>query len=196
MKPMVVGSMTGILIAAASLTASANVAPSVRAAKPCAATGTIVRANGKPAKNSGNENSGKLFKDRKDKRDEDQERAIGRTANLGGYTTTVVGGGFAEALSDFETNGYLRVSVKLCSRDDGTQGYTPFDWSVQTPAGQVIQPTFSLSPTLDTGDLIKGGEIAGDVIFEVGPQRGDFYVIYTPSSELFEDSRGIWKLTI
>jgi hypothetical protein len=34
----------------------------------------------------------------------------------------------------------------------------------------------------------------GQVIWEVGTQKGDFYIIYDPSD--LGDERGVWKVTV
>ena len=49
-----------------------GVASAAKAPKPCKAVATAVKANGKPASNSGKENGGKLFKERASKLSEDQ----------------------------------------------------------------------------------------------------------------------------
>ena len=33
-----------------------------------------------------------------------------------------------------------RVNVRIENRDDQTQSFNPFDWRLQTPGGQVIDP--------------------------------------------------------
>ena len=82
-------------------------------------------------------------------------------------------------------------------RDDEAQSVNPtFDWVAQTPAGTQVMPTFVSAPTLAPSDIVKGGETTGDIYFEVGAARGDFFLIFKPISEPFDDSRGVWKVTI
>lgn len=135
----------------------------------------------------------KLFPGRPDSQREDQERNIGEAAKLSGYTATVTSTGFQESISDFETKGYIVVEVTIENRDDKAQSYNYFDWKIQTPSGQVIDPTFSTVDTLGSGDLVKGGKVSGKVVFEVGATKGEFYVIYKPDQ--FDAARGIWKAT-
>ena len=109
---------------------------------------------------------------------------------------TVTGGGFLPFLSTIETDGYMKVSVKICNRNSDAQDVTDVDWKLQTPAGNQIDTAFVSVPTLQGGSLVHGGEITGDLYFTVGAQRGGFYVIFSPSSKVFDNARGIWKLTI
>ena len=181
----------------AGITSAAAEPAPARWERPCAATGTYVKPNGEPARNTSRANPGKLFEGRLDQRDEDQERELGQTANLGGYTTVVTGGQLVGAVSELETAGYLKVSVKVCNRNGEAQDVNSFfDWKLQTPAGTQVDPAITSAPTLPAVGLVQGGEVVGDLYFEVGAQRGDFYAIYQPASKLFDESRGLWKLTI
>jgi hypothetical protein len=179
--------------------------PVFAAAKPCAATGLDpvkkaihVSKSGKPKKLKEDENSGKLFgKARVDRQDEDQERSWGEIVHIAGFSTTVASAGFVESTGQFEDAGYVKLSVKSCNRNDDAQGAGALDWRLQTPTGQVLDPTIIVqAPTLSyvPVDLVKGGEVAGDVYFESGGLTGDFYAIYKPDP--LDESRGIWKVPI
>jgi hypothetical protein len=170
-------------------------------AKRCANTGTYVKP-GKttPVGNSGKNNPGKLFKERPGKDDTDQERNTGETANLGGLAATVTGASFEQSLGGVSERrrsaGYLKVSVKVCNRNRDTNDVNPLDWRIQTPSGNRIYMTSTRALTFRMGTLVGGGEQAGDIYFEIGPQRGDFYAVFKPLSDPFGDERGIWKVTI
>jgi hypothetical protein len=45
--------------------------------------------------------------------------------------------------------------------------------------------------TLDSGDLVSGGTVTGDIYFEAGAETGDFFVIYKP--EPFDAALGVWR---
>lgn len=135
-----------------------------------------------------------LFPGRPDAQKDDQERTFGDSAKLSGYTATVTSAEFQQTLSSFEDGGYMVIEVTIENRDDKAQSYSPFDWRLQTPAGQVIDPSFSSVQTLDSGDLITGGKVSGKVVFEVGTTKGDFFIIYKPDP--FDNARGIWKVTL
>jgi hypothetical protein len=171
-------------------------------ARPCKTTGidptrkAVHVIRGKPKKLKKPENPGRLFgKTRPDRQKEDQERNFGEIVLISGYSATVVSAGFVQTVGEFEDAGYMKISVKICNRDEEAQAYGSIDWRLQTPGGQVIDPGFVVSaPTLTPrADLVEGGEVAGDVYFEIDGQRGDFYIIYKPDS--FDASRGIWKVT-
>lgn len=113
---------------------------------------------------------------------------------VSGYTATLSSAGFQPTLSDFETAGYLVAEVTVMNTDDKAQPYNTFDWKLQTPNGQVIDPGFSSADQLGSGDLVKDGTVSGKVVFEVGANKGDFFVIYKPDA--FDAARGLWKVTV
>ena len=136
-----------------------------------------------------------LFPGRTDAQHEDQERNIGGSTKFAGYTTTVTAAGFQQSVSPFEQAGYLKVSVTVENRDKETQPYNYFDWVLQTPSGQVLDPTITSSDEdLNSGSLISGGTVSGAILFEIAEQKGDFYIIYKPDP--FNAARGIWKVTV
>jgi hypothetical protein len=185
-----------VLIALGATAPAAAEQPAGHAERPCTKTGTYLKPNGEPARNASRANAGQLFIDRADQRDEDQERQLGQTANLGGYTVTVTAGEFVPSLSETEQSGYLKVSIKVCNRNGEAQDVNPFfDWKLQTPGGTLIDPAITSAATLPAVGLVQNGEVAGDLYFSVGEQRGDFYAIYQPASKLFDESRGLWELT-
>lgn len=135
----------------------------------------------------------KLFPGRVDAQREDKERNIGQSVELSGYTATATALAFKQSLSDFEKDGYVMADVTVLNRDDRAQSYNLFDWKLQTTSGQVLDPTFTSGESLGSGDLVKGGTVSGTVPFKVGPEKGDFYLIYKPDP--FDSARGIWKVT-
>lgn len=135
-----------------------------------------------------------LFLGRPDVKRADIERNIGQSAELSGYTVTVVKVAFQGEVSEFEKDGYLIADVTILNRDDKAQSYNVFEWKLITPAKQIIDPTITSKKQLGSGDLAKDGTVSGQVIWEVGSQKGDYYVVYDPAD--FGDERGIWKATI
>jgi Domain of unknown function (DUF4352) len=173
-------------------------------AKRCANTGTYVKpGQTTPVGNSGKNNPGKLFKERRGKHDADQERHTGETASIGGLVATVTGAPFEQSVGDGRSErrksaGYVKVLVKVCNRNRDTKYVSPLEWRLQTPSGTRLWLFLGTRfHTFRWGPLVGGGEQAGDIYFEVGPQRGDFYVVFKPfMSDPFGDERGIWKVTI
>ena len=130
-----------------------------------------------------------------DAQEEDQNVEIGESVELSGYTTTVESAQFTEQLSELETEGYLIADVHVFNRDDEAQPYNLLDWRLQTPNGQILDPTFtSADGALSAGELIKGGNVRGKVIFEIGAATGEFFLIYKPDP--FDAARGLWKVTL
>jgi len=120
---------------------------------------------------------------------------IGGSAKFAGYTVTVTAAGFQQSVSPFEQAGYRKVSVSVENREKEAQPYNYFDGVLQTPSGQVVDPTMTLSDEdLNSGSLIGGGTVSGAILFEIAEQKGDFYIIYKPDP--FNAARGIWKVTV
>lgn len=137
----------------------------------------------------------KLFPDRVDSQSEDQERNMGEGAELSGYTATVASAGYQPSVSTFEEKGYIVAEVTILNRDEKAQSYNYYDWKIQTPSGQIHDPSFTAAEgALDSGDMVSNGNVAGKVVFEVGSEKGDFYIIYKPDP--FDAARGIWKVTL
>jgi hypothetical protein len=135
-----------------------------------------------------------LYPGRPDRQGEDQELRIGEGARLSGYTATVTEAGFEQSVSEFEDDGYIKVHVIIENRDDKSQPYNLFDWSLQTPGGVVEDPGIVSATTLGSGDLVPGGTVEGDVFFEVGDATGEFYVLYKPDA--FDAARGVWQVVV
>lgn len=129
-----------------------------------------------------------------DAQPEDQQAPLGGEVRLSGYTVTVHSATFQPQLSEFEDEGYLVAQVTVLNRDDRAQSYNTFDWKLQTPNGQVIDPSFTGTEQLGSGDLVPNGTVSGRIIWEVGDSKGDFFVIYKP--DLFDAARGIWKVSL
>ncbi len=140
-----------------------------------------------------NDSASKLFPGRPDVKRKDVERNIGEGAQLSGYTATVTKTAFQQQLSQFERNGYMVADVTLLNRDSKAQSYNTFDWKLITPQGTIIDPCLC-GKQLGSGDLVNGGTVNGQLIWEVGVQKGDFYVIYDPPG--FDEARAVWKVTV
>jgi hypothetical protein len=132
--------------------------------------------------------------DRADRQREDQEVPIGQSVRVSGYTATVTAATFRPTISQFESDGYLVADVTVANRDDRAQPYNVFHWKLQTPGGQVIDPTFTSEKQLGSGDLVQGGTASGKVVWEIGAAKGQFVIIYKPDP--FDAARGIWKVTV
>ncbi len=139
---------------------------------------------------------GLLFPGRIDAQKEDQERNIGEAARLSGYTSAVTSAVFRQSFDSYSKAGYVVVNVSVENRDDRAQAYSPSDWKIQLPSGQVIDHTYEsdAGKEIGSGDLVKGGKAQGVVVFETGNQKGDYYIIYKPDP--YDAARGIWKVTV
>ncbi len=87
------------------------------------------------------------------------------------------------------------ADVTILNRNSDAQPYNQFDWKIQTPNGQVLDPAFTTVPNqLASGDLVGNGTVTGKVVFKVGTApQGQFFLIYKPDP--FAADRGIWGVT-
>lgn len=132
-----------------------------------------------------------LFPDRVDRQPNDIEAQVGEPISVGGYSATITSLEHTDAINDFEDEGYLVAEVELSNDSDQAQSYNTFDWRVQTPNGQVLDAAFVGEEQLGSGDLVQGGNVTGQVYWEVGHDiSGEYYVIYKPDA--FDAARAIW----
>ena len=134
--------------------------------------------------NDGSGNPGELYPDRANQYREDQERHIGESVMIGGYTTKVT-----EVQLD---DGSICVSIKITNRDEEPQRIDSTQWTLVNPRGQTIEVTSADFPRTE----LPGGEtVTAEVSFAVNPdETGDYYIQYKP--ETLDAARGIWQYTI
>lgn len=119
---------------------------------------------------------------------------IGEAVTVGGYTVTVAAAGFEQTLgSEFVGKGYLLVSLDVVDSAGKAQPYDATQWSLQKPDGQVVQPTDGLLPPVKPSSRDDDRRLPVQAAFEVGAQRGDFYVVYGSGSGREGQA---WKVTI
>lgn len=125
------------------------------------------------------------FNDRADKQSKDVEIVPGETGTLDNVKLTVTSAEYKTALGEYETaeagKTYVVADVTIENGSDRTQAYNPYDFRVQTTGGQVLDPTITGTPTLNSGDLVAGGKVTGKIIFEVPVEEGHQYLIWKPS---------------
>ena len=142
--------------------------------------------------------SSRLFAGRPDAQPEDQERNIAESAGIDGLEGTVKTAEFRQSLSDFEDDGYLVVELSYVNHSGRTKPYNVFDWKLQRPNGAVENTWQSGSAftqdQLGSGDLVSGGSVHSKLVFKIGGQKGDFYIIWKPDA--FDAARGVWKVTV
>lgn len=143
----------------------------------------------------------RLFSGRPDARGNDEERALGATyrPRKSAVGATVVDAEYRPS------SGILAVRVKY---QNATRKAVPLArgvWELQTVSTPFLigfRPTESSG--LPKGDvelsLLPGAAANEELSFDVGSRLGDFYVVYTPASELiYEEAtrgRGVWKLRV
>jgi TM2 domain-containing membrane protein YozV len=128
------------------------------------------------------------FADRADRQPKDVEVLPGEPATVNGMKMTVTKVTYKTQLSDYDTaesgKTYLVAEVQLENTSTKTQPYNEFDFRVQTAGGQVLDHTIVFSSTnpLNSGDLVSGGKVAGQVVFQVPLENGHQYIIWKPNA--------------
>lgn len=94
---------------------------------------------------------------------------------------------------------YIVVHVKMVNNGQSDQTYNPYDFHAKSSAGNVTENTFTTSYTannaLDSGTMAPGGEVEGDLVFQVPVGDSKAELTWTPS--FFNTStQYAWKLNI
>ena len=128
------------------------------------------------------------FNERADKQTKDVEIVAGESGTVDGRKLTVVSVERKASLGAYQDapSGkiYVVASVTIENTSDKTQTYNVFDFRIQTASGQVIDPTIMGDNSLNSGDLVKGGKVSGNVTFEAPVETASQYIIYKPNSAI------------
>lgn len=132
----------------------------------------------------GNGNPGELYPGRANQYREDQERRIGESVRIGGYTTTV---------TDVRlVDGSVRVSFEITNRDEDPQRIDATQWTLVNPRVQTLEATSADFPLTE---LPGGKTVTAEVSFAIDPdETGDYYIQYKP--EILDAARGIWRYRV
>ncbi|QPL05399.1 MULTISPECIES: DUF4352 domain-containing protein [Actinomyces] len=89
------------------------------------------------------------------------------------------------------------TSVTIVNNSKNPLDVNAFDFTLQTPTGAIINPTFSGTDNfLQSSTLIAGGTVTGDVCFDQDLTGGGQYVVlYKPTLSFFKD-RVAWVNTL
>lgn len=82
------------------------------------------------------------------------------------------------------------AAVKIVNHNSTTISYNDLYWSLQNPAGTVVNTNFSATGDLGSGELVAGGTATGNVCFDNPGTAGTYVGIYKPDA--FNSTRGIW----
>ena len=146
----------------------------------------------------------RLYTDRPDAQDKDIEIAAGAPGTLMGWEVTASFAEAAKAVGTFEEAGQgkhfvvLNVIVKrVGDKLDNLLGQNFFnsEFSLQTPAGQVADPSMSSkAPMLVPGDMVSGEQVEGYLTYEVPAESGMHYLLFKPLK--FDADRLVWGIEI
>ena len=157
------------------------------------ATGSKDTSNdGGTNNNSGSSNQAKTyrFNKRADKQETDVEVLPGEPATIDDLNLTVTKIIKKTTISEFEQAGsgkiYVIANVTLKNNSNETKPYNEADFRIQTASGQVLDGTVVVSDIkpLNYGDLVAGGKVSGQVVFEAPIEKGKSqYIIWKPTLE-------------
>lgn len=143
-------------------------------------------SNGSSNNNSNNGTKVYRFEDRADKQDKDVEVAVGEPATVDGVKMTVTKITKKKSVSEFEEAAsgktYVIADVTLENTSNDTKQYNSFDFRIQTESGQVLDSTYvTVKKPLNSGDLVAGGKVNGQIVFEAPIEKGNQYIIWKPN---------------
>ncbi len=132
----------------------------------------------------------------------DRERVLGDPADVHGLQATLIAAEFVPQLSETDTAGYLVATVKLENVDSGTTSYDRLDWVLEFPDGSTKNRIAAAGQPdqIESEELEQDDSVEGKVYFQIGSERGDFYVLYAPrrAAQMRDNDkeRGVWRVTI
>jgi hypothetical protein len=124
-------------------------------------------------------------------REQDQVREMGESVRISGFTATVRSADFRSEVEGFGPGQYLVVQVTVENRDDKAQTPIGLPWYLQDPSGAVIPPLSGESAV--TGSIGAGAKADGRLVFQVGEQSGDYFLLYRPDP--IDEARGVWPIS-
>lgn len=125
------------------------------------------------------------FADRADKQDKDTELSLGETGTIDGVKIAITNIESRASLSEYDVapsgKTYIVATVALENTSNRAKPYNVYDFRIQTAGGQVLDASFrSVEPMLNSGDLVQGGKVTGNVVFEAPTEDGHQYIIWKP----------------
>jgi hypothetical protein len=119
--------------------------------------------------------------------------AIGTTIDLDGLKVTV--NSVTDGPSTFDGRPTKKIAVTYKNESSSSKSYNEFDWKTENASGDrkdIGYPTFESSPpTLQSGDIAKGGTKTGDLYTE---QTDLTKVVYAPSFFAGDEQLIYWKV--
>lgn len=131
---------------------------------------------------------GRLFRGRPDAQPADQERRRGQFAEISGVSARVLGWQWDDS--------YVAVRVEVRNGNDDGYYVSQNEFRLQTPNRRVLDSGFQhfdWDGELVDADLLPGGRAVGNVLFDVGAERGEFYVLWKPG---VDRDRGVWRIRV
>lgn len=135
-----------------------------------------------------------LFKGRPDRTDADLDRRFGDPVTIDGVEANVEKAEFVAELGPNDKAGYIVATVSATNTEARKVEVTRFHFEVITPDGKMQSHTLvegGREGELPTKtELEKDQTVTGTVAFNIGDEKGTFYVVYAPKEE--NEIRGVW----
>ena len=124
--------------------------------------------------------------------EDDVSANAGEAIDLNGVSVTSTP--LADAENPLGTGGIVCTTVTIENGTDDSVNFNGgFDWSMQDPNGASRNTNFAGSDNfLGAGDLVAGGNVTGDVCFDIDAAvAGTYVVLYSPTFS-FSSDRAAW----
>lgn len=135
-----------------------------------------------------------LFEDRPDRVDADVDRQVGDPMKVDAFEANVKGAEFVAELGPNDTAGYIVADVAVENTEATKLETSRFHWKVLTPSGElkshVLIEGGRPGELVANEELSKGDTVSGTLAFNIGAERGTFYVVFAPKEK--NETRGVW----
>lgn len=142
----------------------------------------------------GDQDTAVLFEERPDRTDADVDRRLGDPMKVGAFEAAVTSAEFVAELGPNDTAGYIVAQVQVENTEATKLETSRFHWKVLTPTGELKSHTLveggREGELVTKQELQKGESVSGTLAFNIGSERGPFYLVFAPRAK--NETRGVW----
>lgn len=135
-----------------------------------------------------------LFEDRPDRVDADVDRNMGDRMKVDAFEATVTSAEFVAELGPNDKAGYIVANVTVENTEATKLETSRFHWKVLAPSGElrshILVEGGRQGELVADEELDKGEAVSGTLAFNIGAERGTFYVVFAPKEK--NETRGVW----
>lgn len=135
-----------------------------------------------------------LFEGRPDRVEADVDRPMGEPMKVDAFEATVTSAEFLGELGPNDKAGYIVANVAVENTEATKLETSRFHWKVLAPSGElrshILVEGGREGELVANEELEKGESVSGTLAFNIGAERGTFYVVFAPKEK--NETRGVW----